>query len=274
MINVIVFSKDRAAQLELLLRSFKQFFKEWEMCTVSIIYKASNEEFQRGYRLCEKLHPEFSYVDEDTCESFRSATLSGFDNNNPLTFFLVDDIIFKEPISLEDEEFARAFSEPNVLCLSLRMSKLCNYCYPISQFTPVPETIQQGQNTWTWINEQGDWGYPLSVDGNVFPTELIKLFAENLPYHNPNSFEAHMSANTHVVKHLPLMMCYRDNSRLLNVPANRVQETFANRTGNLVSAEELNQRFLDGSRISLEPFVGLKNTSPHEEHPFLFEKTL
>ncbi len=278
MINIVIFSRDRAAQLELLLRSFKRFFLDWNQANVTVIYKVTGggtkeNPLYQGYKLCEQLHPEFNYLPEDMCESFKQATLNAVNVENPLTMFLVDDIVFKSPMSLSDEEFAVTFAgDPNVLCLSLRLYEGINYCYPIGKSVSVPSSVLSGENTWNWVGQEGDWGYPLSLDGHVFTTETIRPFLENLEYKNPNTLEASMSINTELVQNAPLMACYRANSKLLNVPANRVQDTFNNRVGNLVTVEELNEKFLSKQRISLEPFIECKNNAPHVELSYAFEE--
>ena len=65
MINIVIFSKDRACQLELFLRSMKNFFFEWSLCKVSILYTYSNDSFKKGYEKTRFYHPEFNYVLED-----------------------------------------------------------------------------------------------------------------------------------------------------------------------------------------------------------------
>lgn len=275
MINTIIFSKDRACQLELLLRSLKRNFVEWEHANVSIVYKVSGEgtldnPLYQGYMKCKELHPEFLYLPEEMCESFKDATLSGINPENPLTMFLVDDDVFKDRFSLLDPEFQKFAVDQDILTLSLRLYPGVDYCYPIARNVRVPVINEDG--TWKWNGEDGDWGYPMSVDGNVFSTPLIRYIVENLPFKNPNTFESAMAVNTQVVASMPNMICYKDNSKLLNVPANIVQNTFANRVGNLFSTEELNVRFLNGEKISLEPFMGMKNKAPHTEIEYTFEK--
>jgi hypothetical protein len=276
MINIVIFSKDRACQLELLLRSLKHFFKEWQLCNISVIYKFTDADSSDGYDLCKKLHPEFEYVSQnfgkDLGQSFKDLTLSVIDDANPLTFFMVDDLLFKDDVSITDPEFAQFANAEDVLCLSLRMSSLIDYCYPINKTVSPPPEILQGESYWDWTSASGDWGYPMSVDGHVFNTEVIKPLVKFLNYSNPNLFESGLAQCAYMTSHvMPQMICYRDNSKIMNIPANRVQDTFANRSGNLVSAEELNKLFLSGLRIKLEPFIGYKNNAPHIELPYEFE---
>ena len=47
--NIIVFSKDRALQLELFIRSFNKYVKNFNNYTINIIYTYSNSQFEAGY---------------------------------------------------------------------------------------------------------------------------------------------------------------------------------------------------------------------------------
>jgi hypothetical protein len=65
------------------------------------------------------------------------------------------------------------------------------------------------------------------------------------------------------------MICY-EQSKIVNIPANKVQNTYANRYSEMITVFELNQRFLQGDRLSLKPILNIQNTSVHQEIPLLF----
>ncbi|MBR8838294.1 MAG: glycosyltransferase family 4 protein [Stigonema ocellatum SAG 48.90 = DSM 106950] len=268
-INVVIFSKDRACQLELLLRSFKKYFTEWEHAEKTVVYKTDNHTLAQGYQLCQKLHPEFHYVSE-SATPFKQGTLNAINEDNALTMFLVDDIVFKEKFSLLEPEFQQFSNDLEILCLSLRLHSGVNYCYATNHHVSVPQFREDG--AWQWIGAEGDWGYPMSLDGNIFSTPIIKFITENIQFYNPNTFEALMAMNSKFLDNTPFMLCYKENSKLLNIPANKVQDMFPARFGNLVTPEELNQRFLNGERILIEPFLGQKYNAVHVELPYAFEK--
>jgi GT2 family glycosyltransferase len=125
--------------------------------------------------------------------------------------------------------------------------------------TPPPAT------TWHWQGMEGDWGYPMSLDGHIFRTAQIAPLLERLPYRNPNELEA-------VLADAPLALakvtCF-DVARIVNVPDNRVQDTAPNRHGG-GSAARFTPALLAGRRLDLEPFVGLAVPSVHHEMPLRF----
>ena len=57
--NIVIFSKDRPAQLDLFLRSMKQFFPDWHKSRdIHILYTYSDEAYGAGYVKTITLHPE------------------------------------------------------------------------------------------------------------------------------------------------------------------------------------------------------------------------
>ena len=55
-INIIIFGRDRGCQLELLIRSMKEFFKEFNECEIKILYTYSNNEYEKGYEKLKIIH--------------------------------------------------------------------------------------------------------------------------------------------------------------------------------------------------------------------------
>ena len=55
-INIIGFSKDRPAQLELFIRSMKFYFREFYEYKINILYTYSDDRFKEGYDKLFKIH--------------------------------------------------------------------------------------------------------------------------------------------------------------------------------------------------------------------------
>ena len=70
-----------------------------------------------------------------------------------------------------------------------------------------------------------------------------------------------------------VMLCYPGGSKLLNVPANRVQNTHNNRFENgLFDQKMMNDKFLTGEQIAISPFRTIKNDTVHFPVEYVFEK--
>ena len=66
MLRVIIPSKDRPAQLDLLLRSIKRFSLDWSDNSIFILYRTTTDEFAAGYKKLMEEHPQFVYCEEDS----------------------------------------------------------------------------------------------------------------------------------------------------------------------------------------------------------------
>lgn len=255
--NITIFSKDRAAQLELLLRSMKKYFKEWNNYSINVLYTHSDESYKKGYDLTFKKHPEFNYIKES---SFKNDLLKSIDPNKQFTTFFVDDNIFKEPFSINDDEFKIFNDSDEILCLSLRLHPNLTYCYPARVVMTKP-----GENIFDWRGKKGDFGYPMSLDGHIFRTKDIISKLKEINYRNPNSLESGLASNP---IHKPLMIMY-DKSIIINNPVNKVQNFNQNVHGN-ISADHINKQYLNGRIISLKNIEGINNISCHQEIPISF----
>lgn len=266
MINIIIFSKDRAAQLDLLIRSIKQFFDAWQAFKWNVLYTCSNESFFRGYQLTMSKHPEFNYIRE---YDFKKQLVGMINKTMPCTLFFVDDNVFKRSFSVKSREFRYfdEYNDKNVLSLTLRLGLNTTQCYTQRRESTLPIFMSTDPHTWAWKAAEGpEWCYPMSVDGGFFHTEDILPKIENLSYQNPNTFEG-ILANNPIDK--PLMVCF-DQSVVMNVPANKVQTANANECGS-IPAGYLNDNYLQGKQLSINNFVGYINKAPHEEVNFILE---
>jgi len=262
MINIIIFSRDRACQLDALLRSLKDNMRIPHK--ISILYKASTDSYMDGYS---KL---VAYNILDFCTYYSE---SDFKNNlnylytptpeYPLSMFFVDDNILKEPL-VEIDLINEFYGDSNVFALSTRLGRNTEYCYPVSRHTGVPNIVNNRYNRYV---SDGDFSYVWSVDGNIYRTRDMLNCVEKGQYKNPNEFEGHMGEYMDTPS---FMMCF-EKSKTINIPCNRVQDTFPNRHGSLYTPGDLNALYLSGKRIKLQPIYEINNNSCHFEYRYEFE---
>lgn len=251
--NVIIFSKDRSAQLHACLESF---YKHVNLrSTVTVIYVASNSTFDEGYKLCQENFKGAKFVRE---VNFKQDLIRVSDSIDRYVMFLVDDIIFTNPISKTDKQI-ELIDNPNILTVSLRLHLGITRCYATDQDVKVPKLVKGC--VWDWTKAEGDWGYPMSVDGNIYRWKTIASKIASLEYNNPNTFEAALNQN---VIGLPVnIACYPEGARLINIPANRVQSQFENRFADSISAEELNQSYLNNKIVDIDAYSKEKYSTVH-----------
>jgi len=272
LLNVIIFSKDRAMQLDLLLQSILLNFNV-EDYKLNILYKASNDEYNRGYNLIRDLYPQFSYKKE---ESFKEDLLSLFDEYKYTTFLTDDDIMYRS-FKLNNDELHNIFMLTNANCFSLRLGLNTRHCYTMQRLNDLKNfkthnfyydtDLIEPVISWKVGDGTNDYAYPMSVDGHIFKTDYIKNLCEVLEYTNPNLFEAMLS---NFSKSEMIISSYNQN-KLVNSPINRVQNTFHNLSGikYKYSAEDLNEMFLDDVCFDFNKMKFNEITGCHQEiQPF------
>lgn len=270
MVNVIIFTKDRPAQLDLLLRSIRRFVDGAYKLNV-IIGSSFNIAWQRESQY--NLHSKVDFF-QQYGDDFKQCLLYSIDYSK-YTMFLTDDCVFVRDVDLHYVQLPKTYA-----CLSLRLGANISYDYPLGKQINAPDGIfakhggisgwieDLSTKEWCWKNQDGYWGYPMSLDGHIFRTSDIAPLLERLQYDSPNSLETVLSRNP-IDK--PFMQAYELPS-IINLAMNRVQNTHPNRCGN-VSAEYLNEQYINGKRIALDPIVEMAKTanSCHVEYQPTFE---
>jgi hypothetical protein len=262
--NIIIFSRNRPIQLELLLRSIRDNFVNYDNHEIKILYLYDNEEYKKGYHMLFEMYPEFTYIKQE--KSFPQHLNEMFDTSKKYTMFGVDDDVFKERFDADSNEFGIFVANSNIVSLSLRLHPNINYCYPMQIDTPPPSYDRF--NVFKWVGEQGDHGYPMSLDFNIFRTNDILYYIFNSKlYDNPNSLESMMAMRP---LEKPYMICF-NKSPVVNIPLNRVQ-TFNNNIHGNICVDYLNKMFLNGYIISTSNIYGINNKACHQLIDIKFEK--
>lgn len=268
MINSIVFSKDRAAQLNLLLNSIEKNAKN--IFELRIIYTSSNEEFKKGYEKLIEMYPEAKWFEQS--DDFKRDVMTNLETDNKHTCFFTDDDIIYRTIT-EDDLISKLEENDNTFCFSTRLGLNTTRCYTMNSDNVIkPEYQDDKFISWDWKVHYLDFGYPLSVDGHVFRTNEIMKLTKKVKFENPNTYEASLQMFDGFPK--SKMWAYKE-SALVNSPSNVVQEVYPNRKGEEhgISAKELNDAFLSGSEIILEEMDFTNIIGCHQELNLPLSKT-
>lgn len=253
--EVIVFSKDRACQLDMLLRSIDCFAGDL-YSKVHVIYCWTGKEYEDGYGLLKERVDRVIWHDESG-KGFDTVLRSCLESvESEHVGFLVDDAFFFQAV--EREDVRRAFDEANADIFSVRLGKniivqdlySSHYLIDIPQF----DASVEGVLFWEWnsLRPYTDFAYPASLDGNVFRTEIVVERLRQLPFlMNPNVFEAWLAGAPQI---LGSRMACLPHSALITCPINRVQDTYDNPAGRFYgkTVEDLNRMFLQGYGLSYE----------------------
>lgn len=273
--RLIIFSKNRACQLHLLLESIQKnaplFFDE-----IVILYTA-DDLYVEGYNRLRALFPEsktsgMKYRGES---NFREDLVALLDDINiPFTTLLVDDAIMYRPV-ITTKDAALATITDDVVCLSLRLGLNCTYSHPVDISYSLGEHTVNGDFLKFDYREQmkGDFRFPLSTDGHIYKTTFLKSLLEKIEFSNPNSLEFKLQelVSNHSIPHM--VVSFKE-SRIVSVPVNVVNIYKEHPSGleYFIPEKGLNKRYLAGEVIDLNALDFSKVNGPHRELNFSYRK--
>jgi hypothetical protein len=279
----IVFSKDRALQLDAALRSFFRHCRDPEQVSLTVIYAGSSRlsldqycQLQHDFPTAEFIaqgdfrQDVFDLVRIPVSRVGRFAVRAGLAKrpDKRLVMFLVDDNIFVRDFGLAD--VARALhEEEGALGFALQMGRNLNYCYPLDLPLEFPAAIPVLGDIvkYRWPDAGRGLDYPLEVSSSLYRLGDVARLLAGLDFRNPNMLETHMAARAGSFRRThPYLLCFTQSVTFCN-PVNRVQSDYANRAGDSKdrSAASLAQLFERGYRVDVARYDGFVPSSCHQE---------
>ena len=139
---------------------------------------------------------------------------------------------------------------------------------------PKFETLRSGLLKWKWAKEEPstDWGYPMSLGGNVYRHYLLMDLWEQIRFDAPNWIEGYMHMFRPIDRR-PYQLCFTQQ-RVYNVANNLVQDVCENRfeKENNNNPELLNAKYLDGYKIDLAEIQGKEYPSANGPATYKIKK--
>jgi hypothetical protein len=260
----VIFSKDRPMQLYGLLDSYFRYVANPLPITVIYTYKDKNQ--KKAYldviKYFKKNKTKINFIDE--MSSFKDVLFGVLSKiREDKILFLVDDIIFIK--SVDFNIFKKINTKTHVL--SLRHSPFLR-----KSFTTKTNHSPPSFNKWrfsdellefNWFESGGEWSDPWSIDGQLLNTSEVLLISNCSNFRAPNSYEIALKAFNDIVKSKK-GLCFNE-SKILNLPINRVQNEVNNISGN-ISVDSLLDKWNQGYCIDTSIFKGHVPLSTHEEH--------
>lgn len=267
MIQIIIFSFNRALQLDTLLSSLNEYWKKPNY-HIDILYNTSDVDFEKGYSILKKKYSNISFHKETKCfakyrinelfnvknliqlyknpvlrhpkSNFRNLLLDIMKNDtSENVMFMTDDAMFVNQVDVNSKILDWINDSPYQRQYSIRIGKGMN-----NQEDIVSE--EQGILSWNFYrcNRKTNWGYNFSVDGHIYSKKVIvELFSKYI-FTNPNSLESFIYSQ---VRRKNLMSEGKANqyASILSFPINMVQ-TFASNETLGVDCKMMNDWFLSG----------------------------
>jgi len=260
-LHVIVFSKDRACQLDSLLRSIRDHFR-LPRRSLTVLHRASGDEYAAAYRKLVDRHilPGIRWAPESSFSEDLRSIIGDLPERDRVMFLVDDDVVVRE---FGDERLLERFTSRH-LFVSLR----CSRRYPVAA---LPRFISSEPFLeWRWRygrRKRLVWNYPFSLDGNVHHVAHIKRILRHIAFQAPNSLEGRMHAYRHAwwVKRIPLALAPAE-AVVVNNPLNRVQ-TEGETWHRDIDPAELNRAYLDGKHIDNAALYAAVPTAVHSALP-------
>lgn len=260
--SCLIFSRDRACQLDALLRSISRNAPQL-YSRITVYYKATSEEHHRGYAKCmvkNNFPGRIFFVPEGTV-AIQELVRSFVRSDEFISFLVDDDIIYRPaPVIIHDFPY------------SLRLGVNTRYCHAQGQpqRRPILHPDGRGAYRFNWTKAEGDFGYPFSLDGTIYHTVHIDHLISRIEFDSPTRLEAAMDANKMRIT-WDSVYC-GEHSCLVGLPHNRVTEWAGNPVSGRYTTEELNRAFLMGHEIDFERMDFSNIYGSHQEVSYEFRK--
>lgn len=270
MITTIIFSFNRAMQLELLLDSIKKYDTANQL-ELHILYATSSTDFEKGYDILKQKftnciwHKEKTFIKKFVCpllpllywrnyywwlkHKYNRYIQSNFNNevqriiaecNSKHIMFLTDDSVFVHPIELS----------PNLL----NKVKKDGYSYSLRHGANiVGGNFIYCDNFIEWNRKarqnHSEWSYPFSVDGHIYNKKTIQRILKIVIFNNPNTLEGNVACYVNKSNYFRLLIA-NTQSCLLGFELNRVQTINENNNLN-IDNNMLNDLYLKGYKLNI-----------------------
>lgn len=277
---LIIWSKDRACQLNLLLRSMKRAEFNPAVC---IIFKASSIKYQDAYNKLKSRyksdHYFFTQEFEDNLErSFENISnhyiflTKSNSNLNGNIGFSTDDTVLYRKMPITNEQFPLLkYNE----CFSLRLGlNTLLQDYSVGSIQPPLNRYINGGETISWnpqeYHPQHNYGYPYSLDMHFFNSENIQDCLEEFSFKNTNELEGGLS---HRRQRITDITSFK-KSIAVNIPVNNMSKMTVSGKEHAYSFEELNNAYLNNYEIDLDAIWGYSDrvVGCHQEFPLKLRK--
>ena len=262
---MIIWTRDRAMQCDLLLRSAEKFFKS--IGKIFVLYHATNMDYDQGYTRLMYTHKDKNYIFMPEA-NFKN-DLMDILNLSETEYILgnSDDNIFIDKCDLK--KYKMPF---NTVAFSLRLGKGFNFCLPAKLKMDEPKYYEDNGKIikWEWItgDDRVCYYYPHPVDSNIYRREWWIDFIKNANFKNPCSLEVFMNDNRQYEK--PFMQAFI-KPKLISISANETGQGANNIHGGQ-GLKELNDRWLSGEIIDEKDFYGMQTRQCHVIKKYKFKR--
>jgi hypothetical protein len=262
----IVFSKDRAMQLDAFLVSYLEQVENHG--PMIILYKCSDERHAESYRNLLLLYKteDMTFIEET---DFREQLISIIaESNHGKVILFCDDMIFTHKIDYVELQSINTSEET----LALTRGGDLDYSVVLDRELPIPPLTRHTENLqsfkWDYFDFFSDWTYPLGTTGYLYGTAELLSLMNVVEFKAPNSLETSMQVfRPYFITRTGLCTKF---ATCVCVHANLTQTEGENRVTGTFSIEELLNYWEERKRIKVREFYNLPSrTTQFQEYTFI-----
>lgn len=274
--NLILFSFNRALQLEVLLRTLTKHLLGHDF-EISVLYNSSGGDYELAYEQLKQEYPNVKFIRRKKIDAisfkyfftYKKNIYRYFKHKNlrekltnfkelleqilqnskyPTVAFFTDDSMFCRDIEVSDDMIKKIANDTtNTLVYSLRHGLNI-------ENKPADITTYDNENSvWNVDLSKKDiphWTYLFSIDGHIYKRDFLLPIIKKLNFVNPNSFEGFVNNYIETERKGTLSkLVFPNHSALIGFELNQVQSFVSNNNHNF-SVEDLNKKFLEGYRLT------------------------
>ncbi len=261
-VHALVFSKDRAMQLDGFLRSAERY-APYASVTVLIGNIGSNfSRHQRSYELLETKHESVEFWGDASSLGFEGVVRHWLKRHERVVFHTDDELFYAAPP-------AELLGQADDVIPVFRQGRNTTWCQVLDEPQAVPDTFP----VWRWAEAEHDFGYPLSLNGCVYwSRDILPLL--DFSFANPTQLEAGLATRADRLR--PQWMAAGTHSCTVALPHNVVSVDSGCPRGSNPNyqPDALCELFLDGWRIDLDAMDFLNIVAAHQEVPLVFRRAV
>jgi hypothetical protein len=263
--DLIVFSYNRPLQLYAFLESTQTYLTG--LGSTIVIYRSGDAAFHEAYGQVCKAFPWAQFWEQGASPStdFKPLTMRAIAQlPSDYLMFAVDDIVVKD--RADCSQCVKALEHTGAYGFYLRLGSNLTDCYACSAKQPMPvfDYVENDVLSWTLGRAAYDWGYPNTVDMTIYRKADVLRDFNSFAFTNPNLLEGNWSSfGGRVAQRKGL--CFHE-TKMVNLPLNRVQKVWANRNMESFTPQELLAFFNQGLKMDIRPLYAIKNPGAHMEY--------
>ena len=260
----MIFSRNRAMELNSLLTSIKDHFNVFN--NITILFKYSNDDFKAGYDKIIGKHKglNINWILEENFTQDTKDIVNSFTNDLCVTF--VDDEWFIRSPDIKNIYWSLRDSDNsiNYSGFSLRLGDNFPYTWNADMKHSIPDFERYDDIIlwdWTLLKESNDYGYPYNLNSMIRRTRDFKEVINKCSFTYPNDLEVAIIKNLDRDK--SLLCANKEPSTFLNC-LNVAQTHFISRNINqeAFTLEALNRKWLDGYELNFRDFYNKTQQCP------------